>query len=349
MLKELRPAIVIYKADGGSIFFQNKEVLEEGVFKTLSKLHLIVFRPIELTPRVFIFDQNKCLTKDGMFQLDYYKKIVELAGRIFSSGERKKFIKSVEIYGKDGCLSTEYDGFFPEDGAVCDFRVDKDGKPIVEEIMFPNGTIITDREVIKEYIKRRSAPVPFLGKYDQNSLYWLLVRRGVDEKEFRKISANAYNETISNYPLLVPGFNDLLCSFFERFNHKKSIMMVATDNSIEIVRAALQRMGLASEIDEVFARVDKIHNYPRLIQYIIDKYHVDPEEIVVFGDSYWSDIHPILRSEFNRVVTVHINNGEDYSRLYLEYGAPSIAAETLNKALNYMLETIPERPKQTII
>ncbi|GEM_PF-2553544 len=350
MLRELRPEIVIYKMGGVPTVFSSKEILEEGIGRhKTGKVHLAVFRPIKVMPKIFIFDQNKCLTKDSVFELEYYKKIVELAGKIFSVGDRKKFITSVEMYGKDGCLSTEYNGFFPEDGAVCDFRVDRNGRSIIEEIMFPNGTVINDPQIIKEYIRTRSAPVPFLGRYDQNSLFWLLVRRGIDEKQFRKISADAYEETIANYTLLVPGFNDLLCDFFERFNHKKSIMMVATDNSLDNTLAGLRRMGLHKDIHKVFARVDKIHNYPALIRYIIDKYHVGPDEIVVFGDRYWSDIHPILQSEFKAVVTVHINSGEDYSRLYLEYGAPSIAAETLNRAFRYMLETIPERPKQIII
>ncbi|MEM4195269.1 MAG: HAD family hydrolase [Candidatus Anstonellales archaeon] len=351
MLRRLRPDLGITNLDGSSTAFFSRNPLNEemGVSPLTNKLQLIVFREIKTPPKIFIFDHNNTLTNDKPFQFEYWSTIVRYGKTLFSSHDEKKLKISIKKYGTKECLSSEYNGFFPEDASVCNFEVDSDGKPVIHEIRFPNGTVICDKDVINEYIARRSPPVPFLGKFDQTGIFWLLARRGVEEKVFRKISEAAYRETIANKELIEPGFNSLLGDFFERFNHKKSFMVVATDNSINICSAALERIGIANEIKDIYARADKIHNYPNIIRHLIDKYHVEPMEIVVFGDSYWSDIYPILNSEFSETITVHITGGKNYVETYSKHGPPSLSAYTPDTVFKYLLEAIPERKGKTFI
>jgi len=136
--------------------------------------------------------------------------------------------------------------------------------------------------------------------------------------------------------MTIPVQRDFNGSIYE-FIHKYRDMLrfiVVTDNQEPIANHLLEIMGLRGEFAEVIADQRKSHSFSKALLYIMDRYGVSPSQLLMVGDSYTSDVQPLI--PFG-VPTINIAWAP---KDYPQGEEPWVVTSSLNLALQYLDSTI---------
>jgi len=319
LVKRGSPALFSHHSNGKAALSRREIVplLEEPDFA--------VFSALRKRPKLILFDLNRTITQDEHFIPRYYKKIEEnvftLEGLTYS--DIMKLRESIRNLGSSGCIYTDYNWLIVEDASVYDHER--------HMVIFPSGRVLSDPEKVDYYLERRTV-LPIVDRHVQYIA--LFARRGIGEPDFVKFAAQAARETARCTRMIYPGENDLLYEFLTEYEdvHK----YIVTDNSREIAVEYISAMGLLEAFDGIWAKAEKQENYSNIMGTLMNKHGVDADEVAVVGDSYFSDILPVLTS-YSEAFTVHITNGKPPYDLYGKYGYPSMIARKINGFFEYLV------------
>jgi hypothetical protein len=256
--------------------------------------------------KLVAFDLNRTLCADALLQEKYLTIFITNAYRALGSPhERGKFLESMERLGTPGCVYKR-GNILLENGAVAD----SEGK-LIAPAGGANGLSLP-------------ASIKTHTMVDlQVQLRGLLFRRGLPMEEVVGLSSAALLET-GTCPVL-KGFNDGLFGFLQRHSREKAFIVIS-DNARKMVDALLGMMGISKVFSGIIPSAEKKDNLRRIFLEEMARHMVDPEEAVMVGDSYSSDVAPLL----GLADTVHI---APHWISYPQGREPSLSAPSLNSAL----------------
>jgi predicted HAD superfamily phosphohydrolase YqeG len=294
--------------------------------------YMVEFSRIDFSKiRCLVFDLNNTLTPDFFVDEHIKMNLLKMAfeHELLSAREEKiKLLRSISCWGGEKCIYKEgaimlkegmllflNDG---EEGVV----LDKDGN-IIGKGKKPTNT--------KDFFVVSNDPYMIIRT--------LLMRRGMSKEEAERLHIEAYCSVAQQDKLFLPSFNGNLKHLFIN-GGKKKIMYIVSNNREKVVRHFCEKMGLQDVIAEkrIISEAEKSVNYARILSDIANRHYLNPEEILVVGDSAKEDVMA-AKQWAEEVKTILITLGRSKSICQsLEMGAiPNIASPTLNDAISYLV------------
>ncbi|GEM_PF-1702982 len=281
---------------------------------------LRVNRPIELwRKKIVLFDLNKTITQDAMFYNSLTAACINSISRaIEDDAEVGKFLESVARLKSPGCLYSP-NRLLLSNGSVYD---PKEGK-----------VYAPDHRVLPASSLPRRAFEPSMTMPDSLvMLRGLAMRRGLSMPESVKHTTEPIKEVV-RAPPVQRDFNGSIYEFIHKYRDMLRFIVV-TDNQEPIANHLLEIMGLRGEFAEVIADQRKSHSFSKALLYIMDRYGVSPSQLLMVGDSYTSDVQPLI--PFG-VPTINIAWAP---KDYPQGEEPWVVTSSLNLALQYLDSTI---------
>lgn len=285
-------------------------------------------RQIKLSgKRIILMDLNNTIAADFAYQDRYDLYLInKVLGHehIRPGGERERFLAGLARLGSPGCIYKNHRFILPNGYVYA---------PNAGAVITTKDTVITDAREVREILSRYK----MAGMVDfPMQVRALALRRGISYEDGVAIACEAYAEAMHSGSLFYPGFNDLLGKFFRETAGIEKI--IVSDNHAKTVLGIVQWLGLGEMLYKdarLFYEAEKRLNYAAIISHLAETRKLGPHEMLVIGDSYFSDILIPLRMGID---TVHIAFNRVPLALYREHGYPALAAGTLNDAITYLLD-----------
>lgn len=286
-------------------------------------------RQIKLSgKRIILMDLNNTLAADFAYQHMYDLYLInKVLGHehIREGGERERFLAGLARLGSPGCIYKNHRFILPNGYVYA---------PNAGAIITTKDTVITSAWEVREILSRHK----MTGMADfPVQVRALALRRGISHGDGVAIACEAYAEAMhASGSVFYPGFNDLLGRFFRETGGIEKI--IVSDNHAKTVFSIMEWLGLGETFYKdarLFYEAEKRLNYAAIISHLAETRQLGPHEMLVIGDSYFSDILTPLRMGID---TVHIAFSKIPLALYREHGYPALAAGTLNDAITYLLD-----------
>ena len=281
---------------------------------------LRVNRPIELwRKRIVLFDLNKTITQDGLFYNSLTAACIDSIGRaIEDDRELGKFLESVSRLKSPGCLY-QPNRFLISNGWVYDPQ---------EEKVYTSDHKVLPASSLPKNIFEPSMTMPD----SLVMLRGLAMRRGMSMPESLKHTTEPIKQVV-RAPPVDADFNGSIYEFIHKYRDMFRFIVV-TDNQEPIANHLLEIMGIRKEFIEVIADQRKSHSFSDALLYIMNRYGVSPSQLLMIGDSYSSDVRPLI--PFG-VPTINITWAP---KKYPKGEEPWVVTSSLNLSLQYLDSTI---------
>lgn len=281
---------------------------------------LRVNRPLELwRKRIVLFDLNKTITQDALFYDSLTAACINSIGRaIEDDAEVGKFLQSVARLKSPECLYRP-GRFLLKNGWVYDPQESRVYAP--DHRVLPSSSL--PRHMFEPSMTMPDSLVMLRG---------LAMRRGFNLQESLKHTTEPIKEVV-RAPPVDADFNGSIYEFISKYRGMLRFIVV-TDNQEPIANHLLEMMGIRGEFAEVIADQRKSHSFSRALLYIMNRYRVSPSQLLMIGDSYTSDVRPLI--PFG-VPTINITWAP---KKYPGGEEPWVVASSLNLALQYLDSTI---------
>ncbi len=307
--------------------------VEEGLIQLKLKRGLKVFKPIDFKKiKVVVLDYNNTIILDKLYEWQINIVALEYAIRhnlfaldngvceLIESGALKRFFHSLIEWDK---ATTPY-----KRGRIC-FENGWVYCPSTGKIYTPDGKSFNPDEKVQTLISKNL----FAPMYDFFlAVRAMLVKRGIPLKEAEERTIKALVEIYRTKKIIHRGFNELLPLFFRRAKDKE--IYIVTDNREEVILTSIHANKLHHlvQYSNIITNAEKYYHFPRILGEIMVKEKVEPDEILVIGDSLASDIEPAKRVPGIRTVHITLGKKPEYKDIQ-----PDVAAGTLNDAIDYLL------------
>ena len=296
---------------------------------------IVIYNPIDFKKiKVVIFDYNNTLALDAIYQWQINIIVLEHAIRhgvfaldnrvceLVESGALKRFFYSVAQWNGIGCLYKRGRLCFENGWIFCprtNMLFTQDG-----EILKPNGEV---HELISKSL--------FVPTYDfLVAIRALLLRRNVSIKEAEKSYIEGMKRLYGKKKLMHRGFNEWLPILFKRCKNKSFYIVSDNKEPIILEAATNNQLHVSIPTSNIIGGAEKYLRFHEIIAHICKKEKVEPNEILVVGDSMHSDIEPAKRVEGTKTIHIRLGKRPEYNGVI-----PDISVNTLNEAIRYLLST----------